>query len=162
MYKKIIAFITSTLLCFTLLNSSIVMAAKTTEVASCSGSKEQQKNEEVYQKWTGMSAKQKADVYKSLKGTLDAQAKFIDKLVKYELLTKEEAKMMKDDMFAKFNEMKENDELFPAAPHAGGNKQNKVPSNQEMQKSSANTTDGSNAPNITTTPAPSQTNAPNQ
>lgn len=125
MYKKILTLITSTLLCFTLMSPAVVKAAKvtdsTTEISSeCASNKAemQKKNEELYQKWNNLTEKQKADIYKSVKGTIDAQAKFLDKLVIYDLLTEDDAKMIKDEMYAKFEEMKANDALFQGKPKA--------------------------------------------
>lgn len=121
MYKKIFAFLTSTLLCLTLINPAIVQAAQTevkemTEEYVTNKEEIQKKNEELYQKWDALTTKQKNDIYKAVKGTLDAQAKFLDKLVKYDLMTKEDAQTIKDDMYAKFDEMKANDSLFSGKP----------------------------------------------
>lgn len=121
MYKKIFAFLTSTLLCLTLLNPAMVKAAEIetsemTEEFVTNKDEIQKKNEELYQKWDALTQKQKNEIYKSVKATLDAQAKFLDKLVKYELMTKEDAQTIKDDMYAKFDEMKANDALFSGKP----------------------------------------------
>jgi len=123
MYKKIMTFVMAALLCFMLMGTVNVKAAGTDTLevtADSQPSREeiQKKNEELFQKWSALSQKQKNDIYKSVKGTIDAQAKFLDKLVKYDLMQEDEATMIKDEMYAKFNELKDNDALFqgPAAP----------------------------------------------
>lgn len=138
MYKKIITFITSALLCFALMSPVAVMAAETdtlemTEEFANNKEEIQKRNEELYQKWNALTDKQKADVYKAVKGTVDAQSKFLDKLVKYNMMTKEDAQMIKDDMYAKFNEMEDKDALFSP---------NERPQNRENGKSQ-NTAPGS-------------------
>lgn len=117
MTKRIMAFFTLVVVCCTLLVPSIVEAAQlqTTEVNEeyvDNKDEIQKKNDEVIAKWNTLTSKQKSEIYKSVKGTLDAQAKFLDKLVKYELMSKEDAQAIKDDMYAKFDEMKSNDSLF--------------------------------------------------
>lgn len=117
MIKKIMTFFTLATLCCILIAPVKVNAAQlqTTEVnEEVVDNKEeiQKKNEELNQKWSTLTSKQKNEIYKSVKATLDAQAKFLDKLVKYELMTKEEAQAIKDDMYTKFDEMKTNDSLF--------------------------------------------------
>ena len=125
MYKKILTLITSTLLCFTLMSPAVVKAAEVTDATEATETSNelasnkaemQRKNEELYEKWNNLTEKQKADIYKSVKGTIDAQAKFLDKLVKYDLLPADDAKMIKDEMYAKFEEMKANDALFQGKP----------------------------------------------
>lgn len=144
MYKKILTLITSILLCFTLMSPAVVRAeevtdaTETTEISSeCTSNKAemQKKNEEIYDKWNKLTEKQKADIYKSVKGTIDAQVKFLDKLVKYDLLTADDAKMIKDEMYAKFEEMKSNDALFQGKPKAETkDKKGTTDQNQGTQK----------------------------
>lgn len=115
MIKRIMAFFTLAILCCTLLVPSTVEAAQlqTMNVELADNKEEvQKKNEEVSEKWNALTSKQKSDIYKSVKATLDAQAKFLEKLVKYELMSAEEAQAIRDDMYAKFDEMKSNDSLF--------------------------------------------------
>lgn len=150
MYKKLTSVVLAALLCLTLICPTAVYAAETDtcEVTNeCANNKDemQKKNEELFKKWNALSDKQKADVYKAVKATLDAQAKFFDKLVKYELMTKEEAKAIKEDMYAKFDEMKKNDALFGT----------KIDGNQppKEQKNATPSTTPSTTPSATPTPA---------
>lgn len=117
MYKRILTLLTVMLLSFAFVSPSTILAAqiKTMEENEKyveNNEDAQKNNEELLKKWDSLSKKQKNEVYKSIKGTIDAQAKFLDKLVKYELMTKEEAQLIKDDMHVKFDEMKANDSLF--------------------------------------------------
>ena len=117
MYKKIMTLFMTAIFCFVLAMPAVVKAnqvdtLEVTNDAQPSREEIQKKNEELFKKWSALSTKQKNDIYRSVKGTIDAQAKFLDKLVKYELMTDEEAKMIKDEMYAKFDEMKQNDALF--------------------------------------------------
>lgn len=183
MYKKILTLITSTLLCLTLMSPVQVKAeeamdaANTTESSSeCASNKDEirRKNEELYQKWNALTEKQKADVYKSVKGTIDAQAKFLDKLVKYDLISKEDAKMIKDDMYAKFEEMQANDALFQGKPKAESqekrgttdqNKQNTptpTPTNPPASTNPGTTTNPGTSANPGTTTKPTSPNDTNK
>ena len=117
MVKRILVLLTMLMMTIHFVSPSTVMAAqiKTVEFnEEYAENKEdaQKQNDELLAKWNSLSGKQKNDVYKSIKATLDAQAKFLDRLVKYELMEEKEAQAIKDDMYAKFDEMKNNDSLF--------------------------------------------------
>ncbi len=138
--RKFLTLITSALLCFSIINPTFVKAAETTEVTKEYASNREEarkKNEEMHQKWNALTDKQRADIYKSLRGTLDAQAKFLDKLVKYEIITQEDAQAIKDDMYQRFDDMKSNNILFPGKPPV-----KKERNGQSTEPNNSSTSDG--------------------
>lgn len=125
MKNKIVVFLVAMFLCLACANPMVVKAEPITSNA-CTKSDEQKKNEEMFEKWNTLSNKQKKDIYKAIKSTLDAQAKFLDKLVKYEMLSKEDADMMKAEMYARYEEMVKNNALFPANPQEDSEQKNQM------------------------------------
>lgn len=120
-----LTFITSTALCASVFVPSMISTSEVhaqeiqveaTDTCNKQSQEGQNKQKDLNDQWNQLTEKQKADIYKSIKGTVDAQAKFLDKLVKYELITEEEAKMMKEEMYNRFNDMKKNDSLFQGKP----------------------------------------------
>lgn len=123
MYKaKLCSFAIAGLMGFVSLSPIYAYAAETnTESVTLSEKDKDQKDKKAAfeeamkkatEKWNTLTEKQKAEVYVLIENEMKAEIKLIDKLVEFDIISKEDATTFKARMMEKFKKLKDSGE-FP-------------------------------------------------
>jgi len=74
------------------------------------------------EKWNALTVNQKAEIYALIEEEMKAEMRLLDKLVEYEIISKEDASAVKGHLMSRFSEIKKSGE-FPFMRQRGAKKQ---------------------------------------